>query len=131
LQLSDGNREIKQAADNALADFLKEIKEAEVLEFGPMVTILVNQCRSKEKANRYAQMLCPKCGCVLLCADVSAGSVDISVRAELRWTLLTVSLQLILNSLLTRIHIHIRACNNVRPQQRLCDALLPRCVNST
>jgi hypothetical protein len=25
-----------------------------VLEFGPMVTILVNQCRSKEKANRYA-----------------------------------------------------------------------------
>jgi vacuole morphology and inheritance protein 14 len=52
--LSDGNREIKQAADNALADFLKEIKEAEVLEFGPMVTILVNQCRSKEKANRYA-----------------------------------------------------------------------------
>jgi vacuole morphology and inheritance protein 14 len=50
--LSDGNREIKQAAENALADFLREIKEAEVLEFGPMVTILVNQCRSKEKANR-------------------------------------------------------------------------------
>lgn len=50
--LSDGNREIKQAADNALADFLREIKEAEVVEFGPMVNILVNQCRSKEKSNR-------------------------------------------------------------------------------
>ena len=50
--LSDGNKEIKQAADNALADFLREIKEAEVVEFGPMVNILVNQCRSKEKANR-------------------------------------------------------------------------------
>jgi vacuole morphology and inheritance protein 14 len=66
LQLSDGNREIKQAADNALADFLKEIKEAEVLEFGPMVTILVNQCRSKEKANRYAKMLCPVCVCAVV-----------------------------------------------------------------
>ena len=35
--LSDGNGEIKQAADNALAEFLREIKEAEVVEFGPMV----------------------------------------------------------------------------------------------
>ena len=35
-QLSDGNREIKQAADNALAEFLREIKEAEVVEFGPI-----------------------------------------------------------------------------------------------
>ena len=55
--MSDGNREIKQAADNALADFLREIKEAEVLEFGPMVTILVNQCRSKEKAIRYTAVV--------------------------------------------------------------------------
>ena len=47
VQLSDGNREIKQAADNALAEFLKEIKEAEVVEFGPMVNILVDQCHSK------------------------------------------------------------------------------------
>ena len=46
-QLSDGNREIKQAADNALAEFLREIKEAEVVEFGPMVNILVDQCHSK------------------------------------------------------------------------------------
>lgn len=51
-QLSDGNREIKQAADNALAEFLREIKEAEVVEFGPMVKILVMQCHSKEKFNR-------------------------------------------------------------------------------
>jgi len=39
--LSDGNREIKNAADNALTEFLREIKEAEVVEFGPMVNILV------------------------------------------------------------------------------------------
>lgn len=57
LQLSDGNKEIKQAANNALADFLREIKEAEVVEFGPMVTILVNQCHQKEKANRYTAIL--------------------------------------------------------------------------
>lgn len=39
--LSDGNREIRQAADNALSEFLREIKEADVIEFGPMVNILV------------------------------------------------------------------------------------------
>jgi vacuole morphology and inheritance protein 14 len=39
--LSDGNREIRQAADNALSEFLREIKEADVVEFGPMVNILV------------------------------------------------------------------------------------------
>jgi vacuole morphology and inheritance protein 14 len=39
--LSDGNREIRQAADNALAEFLKEIKAAEMVELGPMVEILV------------------------------------------------------------------------------------------
>lgn len=49
VQLSDGNQEIKTAAENALNEFLKEIREAEVVEFGPMVTILVNQCRSREK----------------------------------------------------------------------------------
>ena len=39
--LSDGNREIRQAADSAMWEFLREIKEADVLEFGPMVKILV------------------------------------------------------------------------------------------
>ncbi len=33
-------------------EFLKEIKEAEVVEFGPMVRILVGQCRSRERATR-------------------------------------------------------------------------------
>jgi vacuole morphology and inheritance protein 14 len=42
--LSDGNREIRQAAENVLADFLKEIKLAEIVEFGPMVNILVILC---------------------------------------------------------------------------------------
>jgi len=54
--LSDGNREIKSAADSALAEFLREIKEAEVVEFGPMVNILVGQCRSKEKSNRLTAL---------------------------------------------------------------------------
>jgi vacuole morphology and inheritance protein 14 len=50
--LSDGNREIKQSADNALSDFLREINEAEVVELGPMVPTLVAQCRSMETSNR-------------------------------------------------------------------------------
>jgi vacuole morphology and inheritance protein 14 len=36
---------------------LKEIKEAEVVEFGPMVTILVNQCRAREKSNRLTALV--------------------------------------------------------------------------
>jgi vacuole morphology and inheritance protein 14 len=55
--LSDGNREIKNAADNALTEFLREIKETEVVEFGPMVNILVGQCRSKEKSNRLTGLM--------------------------------------------------------------------------
>jgi vacuole morphology and inheritance protein 14 len=55
--LSDGNREIKQAAENALAEFLREIKEAEVVEFGPMVNILVNQSKSREKTNRLTALV--------------------------------------------------------------------------
>ena len=54
--LSDGNREIRQAADNALGDFLKQIKQAAAVEFGPMVGILVSQCVSKEKFNRLRSL---------------------------------------------------------------------------
>lgn len=54
--LSDGNREIKQAADNALAEFLREIKQAEVVDFGPMIQILVVQSFSKEKSNRLTSI---------------------------------------------------------------------------
>ncbi|RMX63810.1 hypothetical protein KXD40_007339 [Peronospora effusa] len=50
--LSDGNREIRQAADSALAEFLREIKQTDDVEFGPMVDILVRQCNSKERFNR-------------------------------------------------------------------------------
>ncbi|KAG5176145.1 vacuolar protein 14 C-terminal Fig4p binding-domain-containing protein [Tribonema minus] len=50
--LSDGNREIRQAADGALAEFLREIKESAFVEYGPMVSILVGQCNSKERSNR-------------------------------------------------------------------------------
>ena len=77
--LSDGNREIRQAADSALGEvrkfgklycpscpkrvlttsnpspphqFLREIKTSSVVEFGPMVSILVAQCQSKERLNR-------------------------------------------------------------------------------
>ena len=54
--LSDCNKEIQQCAGNALDDFLREIKEAEVIEFGPMVNILVVQCKSLEKSNRLAAL---------------------------------------------------------------------------
>jgi len=50
--LSDSNREIRQAADSALSDFLKEVRHATVIEFGPLVSILVNQCLSKDRLNR-------------------------------------------------------------------------------
>ena len=50
--LSDSNREIRQAADSALSDFLREVSVSTVVEFGPIVSILVNQCHSKERLNR-------------------------------------------------------------------------------
>ena len=54
--LSDSNREIRQAADSALAEFLREIKLSAVVEFGPMVSILVGQCNSKERFNRLTSI---------------------------------------------------------------------------
>eukprot|EP00934_Nitzschia_sp_Nitz4_P001784 Nitzschia sp. Nitz4//scaffold112_size70979//65772//68450//NITZ4_005912-RA/size70979-processed-gene-0.123-mRNA-1//-1//CDS//3329533295//1784//frame0 len=50
--LSDSNREIRQAADAALSGFLRELSSSSVLEFGPIVAILVFQCQSKERLNR-------------------------------------------------------------------------------
>lgn len=50
--LSDSNREIRQAADSALSDFLREVSISTVVEFGPIVSILVSQCHSKERLNR-------------------------------------------------------------------------------
>ena len=50
--LSDGNREIRQAADSALTEFLREIKSTPFVDFGPMVHILVSQCQSKERFTR-------------------------------------------------------------------------------
>lgn len=50
--LSDSNREIRQAADSALSEFLRELSVSTVLEFGPIVSILVSQCHSKEHLNR-------------------------------------------------------------------------------
>lgn len=55
--LSDGNREIRQGADNVLGDFLREIKQTDVVEFGPMVSILVNQSRSRERFNRLTAVI--------------------------------------------------------------------------
>jgi len=54
--LSDSNLEIRQAADSALNDFLREIRESAVLEFGPIVSILVYQCESKERLNRLTSV---------------------------------------------------------------------------
>eukprot|EP00536_Pseudo-nitzschia_multiseries_P005965 jgi/Psemu1/296073/fgenesh1_pm.121_\ len=50
--LSDSNREIRQAADSALSEFLKELTSSKVMEFGPIISILVLQCQSKERLNR-------------------------------------------------------------------------------
>jgi vacuole morphology and inheritance protein 14 len=50
--LSDANREIRQAADSALSDFLIELSHSTVVEFDPIIGILVLQCQSKERLNR-------------------------------------------------------------------------------
>ncbi len=51
--LSDSNLEIRQAADSALSEFLREVRESAVVEFDPMISILVYQCtNSKERLNR-------------------------------------------------------------------------------
>lgn len=51
--LSDSNLEIRQAADSALSEFLREVRESAVVEFDPMISILVFQCtNSKERLNR-------------------------------------------------------------------------------
>jgi len=39
--LSDSNKEIKHAADSCLNEFLRALKESDILEFGPIVNILV------------------------------------------------------------------------------------------
>uniref|UniRef100_A0A7S3Q0X9 Vacuolar protein 14 C-terminal Fig4-binding domain-containing protein n=1 Tax=Chaetoceros debilis TaxID=122233 RepID=A0A7S3Q0X9_9STRA len=50
--LSDSNLEIRQAADSALSEFLREVRESAVVEFDNMISILVFQCHSKERLNR-------------------------------------------------------------------------------
>ena len=50
--LSDSNREIRQAADSALSEFLREVSVSTVVEFGPIVSVLARQCHSKERLNR-------------------------------------------------------------------------------
>mmetsp|Transcript_17515 Transcript_17515/g.47766 ORF Transcript_17515/g.47766 Transcript_17515/m.47766 type:complete len:873 (-) Transcript_17515:1058-3676(-) len=55
--LSDSNREIRQAADSALAEFLRELASSTVVELGPVVSILVAQCQNpKEPLNRLTAM---------------------------------------------------------------------------
>lgn len=50
--LSDSNREIRQAADSALSEFLREVHLSSVVEFGPILSILVDHCQSKNRLNR-------------------------------------------------------------------------------
>ena len=55
--LSDSNREIRQAAGSAIGGFLNEIKRCKLVELCPMVGILVDQCRHKERSNRLTAMI--------------------------------------------------------------------------
>jgi len=50
--LSDTNREIRQASDSALSEFLRELSASTVVEFGPIISILSQQCRSSDTLNR-------------------------------------------------------------------------------
>jgi vacuole morphology and inheritance protein 14 len=42
--LNDPAREIREAAENALTSFLHDIRDADVVDFGPMIKILVKEC---------------------------------------------------------------------------------------
>ena len=46
--LSDSQKDIRQQADSALGEFLREITEVVIVEFGPMVSILVDQCNNTD-----------------------------------------------------------------------------------
>ena len=50
--LSDNNREIRQNADTALQAFMEGIKSTDFVQWGDMVTILVDQCKSRERFPR-------------------------------------------------------------------------------
>mmetsp|Transcript_23243 Transcript_23243/g.80589 ORF Transcript_23243/g.80589 Transcript_23243/m.80589 type:complete len:350 (+) Transcript_23243:787-1836(+) len=50
--LSDSNREIRSAAEAAINGFLVDIANSKTVEFGPMVPILVDQCRAQDRARR-------------------------------------------------------------------------------
>ncbi len=54
--LADSNREIRQAADSALCEFLKEIRSSSVVDFGPLISVLVFQCHSKDRLNRLTAL---------------------------------------------------------------------------
>jgi vacuole morphology and inheritance protein 14 len=54
--LSDGNKDIRQAADFALSDFLRDIRSSESVEFLPMVGIIVFQAKSKDRFSRLTAM---------------------------------------------------------------------------
>jgi len=51
--LSDTNREIRQAADSVLGEFLREIQNSSVVQLGPIIGILTQHCTpSKDRLNR-------------------------------------------------------------------------------
>ena len=54
--LSDHNRDIRQAADSALSDFLRDLRQSTVIEFGPIISILVVQCHSPDRLNRLTSI---------------------------------------------------------------------------
>jgi len=54
--LSDPEKDIQQQAYNALSELLKEISNAENINLGPMVTILVHKCESPDRFTRLTVM---------------------------------------------------------------------------
>jgi len=78
--LSDSNREIRQAADSALSDFLRALSVSKVVEFGPIVSILVRQCRSKERLNRLTAITWIQ---ELINHEYSGGDVLLPYHAEM------------------------------------------------
>ena len=51
--LSDTNKDIRQAALNVMTNFLRDIQQADIINFGPIVLILIVHAHSRERETRW------------------------------------------------------------------------------
>jgi len=54
--LGDSAQEIREAAGNALTSFVADIRDADIVEFGPMIKILMEEAKRIDPANRLTAL---------------------------------------------------------------------------